>query len=79
MLVTTAEPLTFDQMIGFSKTKDALIDLDVYKCRYMRTTEGQEIEVPIIYYDNRTDMTFGLRPVKDNRHGYDYLAFRIYE
>ena len=77
MLVTTAEPLTMDQMIEFSKTGDALINLDEYKCRYMAASEGQEIEVPIIYYDSKTDIVFGLRPVSKPNGKYDYLAFKI--
>ena len=78
MLVTTAEPLTMLQMISMSKTHDALIELGGWKCRYLRATEGQEMEVPYVYYDKETKFTFGLKPVSKPNGKYDYLAFRIY-
>jgi len=78
MLVTTAEPLTMSQMIELSKTNDALIRLGDFKCRYMMASKGQEIEVPLTYYDPNTKLAFGLRPVSKPNGKYDYLAFRIY-
>ena len=73
MKVITAEPLTIEEMIDMSETRDALIILGGWKCRYMRYSPGQEIEVPYTYYDG---IAFGLKPVTGKK-GYDYLAFRI--
>lgn len=77
MLVTTAKPLSPMQMIEMSKTKDALIDINGWKCRYMMANEGQEIEVNMTYYDSEIG-AFGLREVSKSNGKYDYLAFRIY-
>ena len=75
MKVTTAKPLTMDEMMELSEAGDAIITLGGWKCRYMRATEGQEMEVPYTYYEN--GLAFGLRPV-GKKKGYEYLAFRIY-
>lgn len=77
MLVTTAKPLTMMEMLELSKTGDALIEINGWKCRYLRVTEGQEIEVDITYYDNEIG-AFGLREVSKPNGKYDYLAYRIY-
>ena len=78
MLVKTAKPLTVDQMFELSETKDALIRLGDFKCRYMRTTENQEIEVDCVYHKTEENLIFGLRHVSKPNGKYDYLAFRIY-
>jgi len=75
MKVTTTAPITITQMIELSPTKDALIVLGDYRCRYMAASPGQEIEVDYTYYDPETRLAFGLRKV--NKPGYQYLAFRI--
>ena len=77
MLVTTAKPLTMIEMINITG-KDALMNLNGFKCRYMMFSEGQELEVPYTYYDPETKLAFGLRPVNKPNGKYDYLAFRIY-
>lgn len=77
MLVTTAKPLTMMEMLDLSKTGDALIEINGWKCRYMRAAEGQEIEVNMTYYDNKIG-AFGLNEVSKPNGKYDYLAYRIY-
>ena len=77
MKVVTAKPLTMGEMISMSKTGDALIEINGWKCRYMRATEGQEIEVECTYYDNNIG-AFGLREVSKPNGKYNYLAYRIH-
>ena len=77
MLVKTAKPLSPIEMINMSKTKDALININGWKCRYMMAKEGQEIEVNLTYYDSEIG-AFGLRESSNPNGKYDYLAFRIY-
>lgn len=78
MLVTTAKPLTIAEMMSLSETKDALIDLNGWKCRYLALSPGQTIEVPYTYYDNDTKLAFGLRHVSKPNSRYEFIAFRIY-
>lgn len=78
MLKITAEPLTISQMVELSETNDALIILGEFKCKYLMAAEEQKIEVPYAYYDPKTNLTFGLRPVSKPNSRYDYIAFRIY-
>lgn len=75
MKVITAEPLTMAQMIELSKTNDALIMVGEFKCRYMRATASQEIEVDVTAYDKATGIRWGLRRVEKPQ--YKYLAFKI--
>lgn len=75
MKVYTTTPLTMEEMINLSPTNDALIMIGNFRCRYMRATPRQEIEVEYTYYDPETRLAFGLRKV--NKPGYQYLAFRI--
>lgn len=77
MKVITAKPLTMDEMIDITG-KDALMNLNGFKCRYMMISEGQEIDVNLTYYDPDTRLAFGLREAKQPNKKYDYLAFRIY-
>lgn len=75
MKVITAKPLDVMQMMEMSPTHDALLQLGEFKCRYIRASAGQEMEVPYTYYDSDTGLAFGLRPVDGD--GYDYMAIRI--
>ena len=75
MKAYTTTPLTMEEMINLSPTNDALIMIGNFRCRYMRATPRQEIEVEYTYYDPETRLAFGLR--KANKPGYQYLAFRI--
>lgn len=75
MKAYTTTPLTMEEMINLSPTNDALIMIGNFRCRYMRVTPRQEIEVEYTYYDPETRLAFGLRKV--NKPGYQYLAFRI--
>jgi len=75
MKAYTTTPLTMEEMINLSPTNDALIMIGNFRCRYMRATPRQEIEVDYTYYDPETKLAFGLRKV--NKPGYQYLAFRI--
>lgn len=77
MRVTTAKPLTMKEMMKLSKTGDALIEINGWKCRYMRATEGQEIEVQYTYYDYDNG-AFGLREVSKPNGKYNYLAYKIH-
>ena len=76
MRAITAKPLDWIELLNITH-KDANMDLDGYKCRYLMASEGQEIEVDTIYYDSVTNMKFGLREAKKPQAGYEYLAFRI--
>ena len=76
MRVVTAKPLTIEEMIDMSETNDAIINLGSWKCRYMRASEGQEIEVTLTYYDEETG-AWGLREVSKPNGKYEYLAFKI--
>ena len=77
MLVTTAKPLSFEQMIDLSETNDAIINLDSRRCRYLMLSEGQDLEVPIIHYDYNKNLVFGIRPVGKPNNKYEYIAFTI--
>lgn len=77
MKVRTNKPLTMEEMINLSPTNDALIMIGNFRCRYMKATPRQEIEVDYTYYDPETGLAFGLRKV-NNPKTYEYLAYRIY-
>lgn len=77
MKVYTTTPLTMEEMINLSPTKDALINLGEFRCRYMAAAPGQNIEVEYTYYDPETGLAFGLRKVNSAKT-YEYLAYRIH-
>lgn len=68
MKVKTAEPLTMAQIIMLTG-RDALIEIDGYKCRIINASPGQEIEVDMVCNG------WGLRRV--NKPKYEYLAMRV--
>lgn len=77
MLVTTAKPLDDFELMNYGRG-DALINLNGWRCRYMRYSEGQTIDAIYTYYEPETKITFGLKELKKPNKQYDYIAFTIY-
>ena len=73
MKVKTAEPLTMKQIIMLTG-RDALIEIDGYKCRIMNASPGQIINVNKVVSNSKTQIKWGLREVKEKP--YKYLAYK---
>ena len=75
MKVTTGKPLDWIELLNITH-KDALMVINGYKCRYLMTTEGQEVEADFTQYDEILKLKFGLK--KASKPGsYDYVAFIV--
>lgn len=73
MKVKTAEPLTMTQIIMLTG-RDALIEIDGYKCRIMNASPGQIIEVNRVVWNSKQNIQWGLREVKGKP--YKFLAYK---
>ena len=80
MLAITAKPLTDGELklIKMNETEDTIIEINGWRCRYMRPPEGCIMEVDHTYYDYNIG-AFGLQKVSEPNAEYDYFACKIKE